>query len=302
MENIIIQKTCNSCQKSLPTLQFTLNKAKPDGLANRCKNCDKVWRSENFNHLKLISQKYQNKTKDERKLKAKEYRQKNKAILTQKYKKYSQKHPEKARERGKRYRLSHPEKLRQQNQRWKNKQRKINPSFNLKEKLKTGFYDCLKRSDRKISKTFLYYLGCPPESLKLHLTSKFTEDMTWDKYLLSEIVVDHMIPFPCFDFNYDEDIHSYVNYKNLRPLWKDENNKKSAIDQKLGKIYKGLDRPTKLSLNKEIYDYINTNNPNYNQLKIFVEQILKNKLNIDVVFPEFVITLSPSYTAKHPNL
>ena len=301
MQNIIT-KECAVCKNALQTSQFTINKSLKDGFSKRCKPCDKIWRKGNFDRLKQITLKYQSKTKNQRKLKAKEYRLKNKQTLAQKYKEYSKNHPEKAKARGERYRKAHPERVSKMRQRYVKNRRKIDPAFNMQQKLRSGFYDCLKRSNRKISTTFLHYLGCSVDELKSHLTSKFTENMTWEKYLKSEIVIDHIIPLPCLDFNYDEDIQKYANYKNLRPLWKAENNKKSTIDQKLGKVYKNLNREIRQTINNKIFEYVQNNNPNYNELKNAVIEILNKTAGIKIELPNFEVTPSPNDNYSNPNL
>lgn len=49
--------------------------------------------------------------------------------------------------------------------------------------------------------------------------------MNFDNY--GEWEIDHIIPVSSFDFNIKNNIFKCFNYKNLQPLWKLENRKKS---------------------------------------------------------------------------
>ena len=65
-------------------------------------------------------------------------------------------------------------------------------------------------------------IGCSYEELIIHLESKFTEGMSWENY--GKWHVDHIIPIS-IGRTIDE-IKKLSNYKNLQPLWAEENIKK----------------------------------------------------------------------------
>lgn len=65
-------------------------------------------------------------------------------------------------------------------------------------------------------------IGCSYEELIIHLESKFTEGMSWENY--GKWHVDHIIPIS-IGKTIDE-IKKLSNYKNLQPLWAEENIKK----------------------------------------------------------------------------
>lgn len=68
-------------------------------------------------------------------------------------------------------------------------------------------------------------LGCTIEEFKLHIESQFTEGMHWGNQ--GEWHLDHTVPCSHFDLNIKENQYICFNYKNLQPLWKDENLRKS---------------------------------------------------------------------------
>ena len=68
-------------------------------------------------------------------------------------------------------------------------------------------------------------IGCTVDELKEHINSQLNDGMTFDNYGLWEI--DHIIPVSSFNFNNQSEIIECFNYKNLQPLWREDNIKKS---------------------------------------------------------------------------
>jgi len=68
-------------------------------------------------------------------------------------------------------------------------------------------------------------IGCSPIQLKEYLEKKFKEGMSWDNY--GKWHIDHIIP--CSSFNLLDLVEQKkcFNYKNLQPLWAEENLRKS---------------------------------------------------------------------------
>ncbi len=74
-------------------------------------------------------------------------------------------------------------------------------------------------------KPTLELLGCTFEELKLHLESQFKDNMSWDNY--GKWHIDHIRPCASFDPTDYEQQKICFNYKNLQPLWAEDNLKKS---------------------------------------------------------------------------
>jgi hypothetical protein len=68
-------------------------------------------------------------------------------------------------------------------------------------------------------------LGCIISELKTHLESLFEPGMTWDNY--GKWHIDHKKPLNKFDLSNYEDLKEACNYKNLQPLWAEDNIAKS---------------------------------------------------------------------------
>lgn len=69
-------------------------------------------------------------------------------------------------------------------------------------------------------------LGCSVGELLSHLERQFSSGMTWDNY--GEWEIDHIKPLSKFDLTDPVQFKEAANFKNLQPLWKEENKKKGA--------------------------------------------------------------------------
>lgn len=69
-------------------------------------------------------------------------------------------------------------------------------------------------------------LGCDTNKLKQHLESQFKLGMSWDNYGLWHI--DHKSPCAKFDLSKEEEQRKCFNFKNLQPLWAEENLSKGS--------------------------------------------------------------------------
>lgn len=92
----------------------------------------------------------------------------------------------------------------------------------LKDNLRRRLDKALKGSPRY--KKAHELLGCGLKHFKKHLESQFTEGMTWENY--GEWHIDHCIPCMTFDMTKKSNHAKCFNYKNLRPLWADDNRKR----------------------------------------------------------------------------
>lgn len=71
------------------------------------------------------------------------------------------------------------------------------------------------------------YLGCDIIFIREWLESRFLEGMSWDNY--GQIwVVDHIVPFRSFNLFHESDLYLLWNYRNLMPLFSEDNSKKQG--------------------------------------------------------------------------
>jgi hypothetical protein len=81
-----------------------------------------------------------------------------------------------------------------------------------------------RRGYSKKTKTYTI-LGEEWDVVKLYFESLFSTGMSWDNYGLWEI--DHITPLSTS--NTDDEVIKLCHYKNLQPLWKEDNLKKGDI-------------------------------------------------------------------------
>ena len=93
----------------------------------------------------------------------------------------------------------------------------------LKASLRSRLYNFVKGKNKKSS---FEYVGCSIDKLKKHLSSQFTEGMSWENY--GEWHIDHIRPCASFDLTKEEEKYKCFNYSNLQPLWAKDNLKKGA--------------------------------------------------------------------------
>lgn len=114
---------------------------------------------------------------------------------------------------------------------------KINKTASIKNKrrrLNDPLYQCIDRIRARINQVFRLngytkrsrtyeILGCSYEFLMGYIESKFQPGMSWENR--SEWHIDHIIPLA--SAKTEEDVIRLNHYKNLRPLWAEDNLRKS---------------------------------------------------------------------------
>ena len=86
---------------------------------------------------------------------------------------------------------------------------------------------CKKLKFLNINRNYTYkeLLGCNLLEFELYLIDKLKDEMTFNNYVEWEI--DHIKPISLFNLENNDELLECCNYKNLQPLWKKDNIKKS---------------------------------------------------------------------------
>ena len=71
----------------------------------------------------------------------------------------------------------------------------------------------------KREESILDLIGCSWSELADHIESKFTPLMSWEKFLLAEIHLDHIKPIKDFDLNCPSERMIVFNYTNINPIF-----------------------------------------------------------------------------------
>ncbi len=119
---------------------------------------------------------------------------------------------------------------------------RLDPEFNIKERLRAcmrrkrqGYKmgDLIRAAIKRdgLSPKFELFAGYSIKELRIHLERQFTKGMTWDNFNAGEIHIDHIRPLSSFDLADEEQLRLAWDITNLRPLWAEENIKKSSKRQ-----------------------------------------------------------------------
>ena len=110
------------------------------------------------------------------------------------------------------------------NREYHKKRRKTDPLFNLSHCLRGRINYAFKVEGHTKSIKTEQLLGANFEIVKNHLENLFTEGMSWDNH--GEWEIDHIVPLA--SAKTEEKLKSLCHFKNLQPLWKEDNRVKSA--------------------------------------------------------------------------
>lgn len=220
-------KECRKCYVVKTSSEFYREKANRDGLSNQCKMCRKAYNAKYRNEnrdaiLKQVKENYIH-NKDNRKAQMKEWYSNNSEYKKHKDKEYLNRNREAVMSKKAKY----------HNERYKNDE-----LFRRVKILKGLTTRTLKSIS--LNKVILInkIFGCTWLELKTHLESQFREGMCWEVYG-TRLHVDHIRPFA--DAKSEADLIEICHYKNLQPLWKEENMAK-------GKSYKAFKRENGLDV------------------------------------------------------
>ena len=106
------------------------------------------------------------------------------------------------------------------------KRLKEDPKFKLMFNLRSRFKSYLNQTNSKKISSITKLIGCSPLELKKHFEKNFRKNMTWKNHG-AVWHIDHIFPMAAFDIEDINDLKICFNYRNLQPLDKIENWKKS---------------------------------------------------------------------------
>ena len=107
---------------------------------------------------------------------------------------------------------------------YKADRKKRDPLYKLKATIRNRTYYAFQSKGYKKSTKTQEIVGAEWEIVKAHIESKFTEGMTWSNH--GDWHVDHIVPLA--SANTEEELIKLSNYKNLQPLWAEDNLKKGS--------------------------------------------------------------------------
>jgi translation elongation factor EF-4 len=199
--NNIIQLSCITCLQIKDISHFFRCKQRSSGYLSYCKECKKEER--------------------------KKYYEKNKERFLKYTKEYIEANREKHRIREKNWRQRNKNKIKEK----RKKRAKQFPSLKLKNTISRRILAILKKNKITKKDNTSKLLGTDIETAKKWIESQFTGEMSWENH--GKIWhIDHIKPCCSFDLTDISQQYECFNYKNLRPLLKEENLRKASEDKK----------------------------------------------------------------------
>lgn len=235
IKEIPSEKICSSCGKNKSSDNFSKLITSKDGLYIYCKECvkqnkkkekypvliddtiKKICRmcnvekplseykinrksSDNFSHICIICK--PNKPRDKEKQKASEQK----------------------------YILNNPEKIKE-----KNRRQSQNINRRIRNSLNKRIIEALLKTKNSKSKNLFEYIGCNIYFFKKWIEYQFVDNMNWNNY--GKWHFDHVKPCCSYNLSNQEEVKECFNWKNIQPLWANENIKKNnKIDDNLIKL------------------------------------------------------------------
>jgi len=222
-------KICSKCKIKRPIIEFSKDKTRKDGYYPICKTCIRKYKLKN--RKKILKQKLEHYRKNIKTYKANS-------------KKWKDNHRLQIKEYNKIYRLNNKDKIKLSIKNWKIKnkehsriyyknRRKEDINYRILTYLRTRIRVVLKKN-KKSAKT-KKLVGCSLEKLKRHLENQFKKGMAWKNHGRGwngkgkiEWHIDHIKPCCKFNLSKVSEQQKCFYYKNLQPLWAEENQKKHA--------------------------------------------------------------------------
>jgi len=126
----------------------------------------------------------------------------------------------------KQYRLDNVDKISANLLKYEKARKLVDPAFKLVKTLRSRLGSAIRNQNAIKSDETLKLVGCSIPFLRDYLEAKFTEGMKWDNH--GKWHIDHIKPCASFDLLHKKQQRKCFHYKNLQPLWAQENLSKGA--------------------------------------------------------------------------
>lgn len=166
---------------------------------------------------------YDDVHKEERKKYNEQYKVKNSDKLKELNKNYYQANKEEKIQYAKDYNKNNRPTIRETKKAYDKLRMQVDINYKLAKLLRSRLW-CAIRENSKIGSA-VKDLGCTIEEFKTYIESLFTEGMSWELWGSGpgKFHLDHKKPLASFDLSDRKQFLEAVNYKNLQPLWSEEN-------------------------------------------------------------------------------
>jgi hypothetical protein len=205
-------KKCPKCHTRKLVDKFGKCSKNKDGLSSWCKKCKC---KSNKKHYKNNPEYYKNYSKiyyKTNKIKVAPRHNKRYQKLVAEDPEYNKKKYEKQKDYQKEYLYNYERVKRLEDE-----------NFRLAKALRSRLNAFIKGSK---SKTTEKLIGCTQEEFHVYIESLFKPGMTWQNHGVNGWVIDHYWPVSEFDLTDAQQVLACFNFRNLQPLWYEENKTK----------------------------------------------------------------------------
>jgi len=237
------EKKCCKCKEKKSLNKFGNLKSSKDGLRYDCKDCRKKYNISIRDKKKEYNKLYFEKNKKKIIIKNKEYRENNLEEIKKQRKEYRNRPEikEHIKIKNKEYNEIRKKKIKER--------RQIDTCFRISEVIRSKIHKMI--SGKKTLK-YKELICCESEFLKKWLEFQWKTDMNWNNYG-TKWHIDHIIPINQFNLSIKSDIKVCFHWRNLQPLYADENRSKSdkIIIKHIINNINNYKKFTKISSNKD---------------------------------------------------
>jgi hypothetical protein len=153
--------------------------------------------------------------------------QKNREKVLKRCRNYEIENAEKISERKSRYYQRNKERINKRQRKYEKFKYYSDPAYRLAVKTRGRIREYIKKLKVPKRDKSHQFLGCNYQFFKQYIESKFTDGMTWEKFLLGEIHIDHIRPISSFNLFDEAELKKAFHYTNCQPLWARDNLRKS---------------------------------------------------------------------------
>lgn len=182
------------------------------------------WRKDNPERWKATKAACREKRKERDRKLAKEWFAKNADKRLQYERNKYAKHKDAILQRNKEYRIKNREKLNAQKRSYMKHRRKNNPMHIIQMRVRSRFANAMKRRGWSKDSPMQSIVGCSWHELSSHIESLFLPNMSWDNR--DKWHIDHIVPLRTA--TNEEDVKRLCHWKNLQPLWIEDNLRKGG--------------------------------------------------------------------------
>jgi hypothetical protein len=109
------------------------------------------------------------------------------------------------------------------------KKHKRNDKQRLRYALSSRMRELLQKRGLQKKNSCLAYLGMTGPQFFSYIESLFEPGMAWDNYGVFGWHLDHAIPCAAFDMSREDHLMLCFNWRNMKPMWHKENNRKADV-------------------------------------------------------------------------